>query len=168
MFYSRPYPISHKLLQCSGVLFVYLYQILPVLKNLLIVFLLKEENSKLTEIEEKALFWHSMQFFFFLLSGLIFVGRIPERFYPGVFDLVGQSHHGFHLTIFFMAYSQSNAVFQDIRYCFYKNLQMNFFKDFLLIFFVFIIQLIFVFVWFRFSRPKIEKRYQIHSKKHFH
>ncbi len=160
-FYRRPYPFSHKCLQCSGVLVVYLYQILPILKTLFITFIFSTNKQELTESQQKALFWHLMQFISFILSGVIFIGRIPERFSPGLFDLIGQSHHAFHLTIFLMSYSQANAVFQDMISISSNNIQYNFIKDIFYTLFILILQLITIGLWFRISQPVIERRYKI-------
>ncbi|CAF0990159.1 unnamed protein product [Adineta steineri] len=159
-FYCRPYPFSHKILQCSGVLVVYLFQIWPVLQNLI----LSNSKQELTEHEQKALVWHLLQFISFILSGLIFVGRVPERFCPGVFDLCGQSHHAFHLTIFLMAYCQANAVFEDMLSLPSNSIQYNFSKDLFFTLGVLSLQLITVALWFRISRPAIERRYKVHLK----
>ncbi len=158
IFYRRPYPHSHKFLQCSGVLFVYLYQILPVINNLLSAFIYGNESV------EKALYWHLLQLISFLLSGLIFIGRIPERFCPGSFDLFGQSHHAFHFTIFLMAYSQANAVFEDMRSIKSNIIESIWIKDILFTIIVLICQLITVGVWYRISRPTIEQRYKLQTK----
>jgi hypothetical protein len=121
-------------------------------------------NEELLECEEKALYWHFIQFSSFLLSGIIFIGRIPERFCPGSFDLFGQSHHAFHLTIFLMAYSQTNAVFQDMRSITFNAIQYNWIKDIIYTIIVLILQLITVCLWFRISRPTIEQRYKLEMK----
>ncbi len=113
------------------------------------------------ESEEKALFWHMIQFLSFILSGLIFIGRFPERFSPGLFDLFGQSHHAFHLMIFLMAYSQANAVFEDMHSISSNHIQSNLIKDIFYTLIVLILQLISVSLWFRISRPTIERRYKI-------
>ncbi|CAF0856227.1 unnamed protein product [Adineta steineri] len=164
-FYRRPYPFSHKFLQCSGVLTVYFYQIWPVLKNLFSNFIFYSNENDLFESEQKALYWHLIQFSSFILSGLIFVGRIPERFCPGSFDLFGQSHHAFHLTIFLMAYSQTNAVFEDMRSKTTNITDLNYFKDILYTIIILILQLLTVSLWFRISRPTIEQRYEVELKK---
>jgi len=166
-FYRRPYPRSHKFLQCSGVLIVYFYQILPVLNNLFSVFILSNNENELLESEQKALYWHLIQFISFILSGLIFVGRIPERFCPGSFDLFGQSHHAFHFTIFFMAYSQANAVFQDMRTVTSSVIEFIWIKDILYTIIILILQLVTVGLWYRISRPTIEQRYEVELKKQF-
>jgi hypothetical protein len=105
-----------------------------------------------------------IQFVSFILSGLIFIGRVPERFSPGLFDLFGQSHHAFHLTIFLMAYSQANAVYEDMLSISLNNIEYNLMKDILFTLIVLILQLITVCLWFRISRPTIERRYKIDSK----
>jgi len=123
--------------------------------------LFSNNEDKLIESEEKALFWHMIQFLSFILSGLIFIGRFPERFSPGLFDLFGQSHHAFHLMIFLMAYSQANAVFEDMRSISSNHIQSNLIKDIFYTLIVLILQLISVSLWFRISRPTIERRYKI-------
>ena len=150
-FYRRPYPFSHRILQCSGVLILYLYQTIPVF------------NSSIRQ----GMNWHLIEFISFILSGLLFVGKIPERFSPGSFDLFGQSHHSFHLTIFFMAYSQSNAVFYDMYSIDKISVEKFLFVDIFYSFLVLIFELLIVFLWYRISRPIVEERYQLEIKKKF-
>ncbi|CAF1516751.1 unnamed protein product [Adineta ricciae] len=167
-FYRRPYPYSHKFLQCSGVLIVYSYQIWPVLKNLFFAFIFMNDGNKELQLEseQKALYWHFFQLISFILSGLIFVGRIPERFCPGLFDLFGQSHHAFHLTIFLMAYCQANAVFEDMRsLTSIATKEYDWTKDICYTLIVLILQLLTVHLWFRISRPTIEQRYRVELEK---
>lgn len=152
-FYRRPYPFSHRIVQCSGVLILYLYQIIPVFQNFSLI--------------GRGMNWHWIELISFILSGLIFVGKIPERFSPGSFDLFGQSHHSFHLTIFFMAYSQSNAVFYDMHSIDRTSVEKFLFGDIFYSFFIFILELLIVFLWYRISRPIVEERYQLEIKKKF-
>jgi len=134
---------------------------LPILKTLVFTFIFSNNKQELIESQQKALFWHLIQFISFILSGVIFIGRIPERFSPGLFDLIGQSHHAFHLTIFLMSYSQANAVFQDMISISSNNIQYNFMKDIFYTLFILILQLITIGLWFRISQPVIERRYKI-------
>ncbi|CAF2092317.1 unnamed protein product [Rotaria magnacalcarata] len=164
-YYRRPYPFSHKILQCSGVLILYLVQIWPILNNIFYTFILSNNGQAIIKSEEKALVWHLIQITSFILSGLIFVARIPERFCPGSFDLCGQSHHAFHLTIFLTSFTQANAVFEDMHTISWNNDHYNWKKDILLTLIVFILESITVFVWFHISRPTIERRYKVDSKK---
>jgi len=166
-FYRRPYPRSHKFFQCSGVLIVYLYQIFPILKNQFISFILFNNEKEEFQSEKKGDYWHFIQFISFILSGFIFIGRIPERFCPGSFDLFGQSHHIFHFTIFLMAYSQANAVFQDMRSGTSNIIEYIWIKDIFNTMIVLILQLFTVTLWYRISRPKIEQRYQLQIKRKF-
>ena len=55
-----------------------------------------------------------------LVSVCLYVFHIPERFFPGRFDIVGQSHQIFHLTTFLSTYTQLIALKTDI-----KNLILN-------------------------------------------
>ena len=157
-FYRRSYLLFHKILQCSGVLIVYAYQIIPVMTK---VFVRGDDNRVLTTIEENSLFWHSMQMLFFLLSGFIFVGRIPGRLYPSVFDSSGQSHQTCHLTIFLMAFCQSNAVFCDLSSFTGLIVRRTLFINLLYTALILLLQLFSDVLWFRVSLPTIAERYRV-------
>ncbi len=144
-----------------------MYQIFPLLKNQLFSFILFNNEKEEFQSEIQGDYWHLIQFISFILSGFIFIVRIPERFYPGSFDLFGQSHHTFHFTIFIMVYSQANAVFQDIRSGTSNLIEYIWIKDILNTIIVLIFQLVTVTLWYRISRPKIEQRYQIEIKRQF-
>ena len=122
------------------------------------------DEEALSEYERKALFWHLMQILSFVGSGLIFVCKIPERFCPGLFDLCGQSHHTFHLTIFLVAYCQGNAVFEDARSIPASALPLGIVRDTFHTLIILGLQLLSVYLWFRLSRPAIERRYQSELK----
>uniref|UniRef100_H2Z7P0 Uncharacterized protein n=1 Tax=Ciona savignyi TaxID=51511 RepID=H2Z7P0_CIOSA len=47
------------------------------------------------------------QVFFIALGGIFFATYLPERFYPGTFDIVGQSHQLFHICVSLSMYFQS-------------------------------------------------------------
>ena len=57
---------------------------------------------------------HALQFSFSLLSALLYVSYVPERFFIGLFDLVGSSHQLFHLTAVLSTWFQSRAVNSDM------------------------------------------------------
>ena len=40
----------------------------------------------------------------YVLGGLIYITRFPERKYPGKFDYIGSSHQLFHITVVVAAY----------------------------------------------------------------
>lgn len=164
-YYRRPYPFSHKILQCSGVLILYIFQVWPILQNLIFTFILSHNDQELIKFEQNGLFWHLVQIILFVLSGLIFVARVPERFCPGLFDLFGQSHHAFHLTIFLTCFTQANAVYQDVLHISSNYIPYEIFlRDILLTLIVFCSELFIVFLWFRITRPTIEQRYKISLK----
>uniref|UniRef100_H2YY16 Uncharacterized protein n=1 Tax=Ciona savignyi TaxID=51511 RepID=H2YY16_CIOSA len=45
-----------------------------------------------------------------LLAGVFFALRIPERFYPGRFDIFGSSHQIFHVLIAIALYFQNKLI----------------------------------------------------------
>ena len=63
-----------------------------------------------------------------------------------------------------MAYSQANAVFEDILSISSNNIEYNLMKDILYTLIILILQLISISLWFRISRPTIERRYKIDFK----
>ena len=54
--------------------------------------------------------WYDMIYWiigavFYIVGALLFATRIPEKFYPKRFDIVGQSHQIFHIMIVIAAFS---------------------------------------------------------------
>ena len=68
------------------------------------------------------------------------------------------------MTIFLVAYSQANAIYEDMLSITSHNIEHDLIKDILYTLIVLILQLITVGLWFRLSRPTIERRYKIHLK----
>lgn len=50
------------------------------------------------------------------LSALLYASHIPERFWPGRFDIVGQSHQIFHLIAFTCTWSQFVGLRRDMKH----------------------------------------------------
>jgi len=59
-----------------------------------------------------------------------------------------------------MAFSQSNAVFYDILSLSSNHIEFNLQKDLIYTLTALILQLVSVYLWFRISRPAIERRYE--------
>ncbi|TGZ81436.1 putative hemolysin-III channel protein Izh2 [Ascodesmis nigricans] len=55
--------------------------------------------------ERMGLRWMLLQGFFYVFGAVIYAARVPERFYPGRFDLVGASHQIFHCFVIMAAVS---------------------------------------------------------------
>ena len=60
-----------------------------------------------------------------LTSAFLYVTHVPERIWPGKFDLFGQSHQIFHLTTFLCTWSQFFALKLDMNQFIIENFQMN-------------------------------------------
>lgn len=54
--------------------------------------------------------WSFAQGFFYILGCIIFASRVPERWYPGKFDLIGASHQLFHFCALVAAVCQLKAL----------------------------------------------------------
>lgn len=78
--------------------------------------------------------FYTIQFIAALLSALIYSFHIPERFSPGRFDIIGQSHQIFHLTAFTCTWSQFMALSLDMKHLIRQNQQVNFEDEFYLIY----------------------------------
>jgi len=51
-------------------------------------------------------------------------GKVPERFFPGKFDLFGYGHQLFHLCIWMMAWNVCEAAVQDYSLPFSTSSQL--------------------------------------------
>ncbi|CAJ0962063.1 unnamed protein product, partial [Mesorhabditis belari] len=56
---------------------------------------------------------HSKSFQWLLVSGIFMGGNVPERWAPGIFDLVGYGHQLFHLCIIMVAWNLVDAAHLD-------------------------------------------------------
>ncbi|XP_029985243.1 membrane progestin receptor beta [Sphaeramia orbicularis] len=101
--YRRPYPPRRKLCQLIPTTAAYFLGISPVAHRLVTV----------SWEREPWLVFHALQIASFLLSALFFACPIPERFYPGRFDLVGHGHQIFHLFLSLCTVCQLEALFHD-------------------------------------------------------
>ncbi|KAM6992198.1 membrane progestin receptor beta [Tautogolabrus adspersus] len=101
--YRRPYPLERKICQLIPMTLAYLLDISPVVHHLFTV----------SWAQEPSLPFHALQIAFFLLSAVFFSCHIPERFFPGRCDFVGQGHQIFHLFLSLCTLFQLEALFQD-------------------------------------------------------
>ncbi|CAF1369997.1 unnamed protein product, partial [Didymodactylos carnosus] len=153
-YYRRPYPFIHKILQCSGVLLVYVYQIWPIVLQIIVCY-----NCR------SSLKWHLAEILAFIASGTLFVLKFPERFHPGTFDLIGQSHHTFHWFIFLMGFFQSEATYRDMLQL--KN-QINIQdlqKDIIYACAILTLELLIVYASLKLGFTRLEKHYKKHLEK---
>lgn len=101
--YRRPYPMQRKICQLVPTTLAYILGISPVVHRLFTV-PWTQESSQL---------FHALQIVSFLLSALFFSCPIPERFFPGHCDFVGQGHQIFHLFLSLCTVFQLEALFRD-------------------------------------------------------
>lgn len=52
----------------------------------------------------EALYMEAQMFVIYALGGLVYATRIPERWRPGAFDIIGNSHQLFHVLVVWAAY----------------------------------------------------------------
>ncbi|KAM4632678.1 membrane progestin receptor beta [Polymixia lowei] len=101
--YQRPYPLRRKIYQIIPASLAYVLDISPVVHRL----------ATVPWAQEPALPFHALQVAFFLISAVFFSCPIPERFFPGLCDFVGQGHQIFHVFLSLCTLCQLEALFQD-------------------------------------------------------
>ncbi|XP_054618621.1 membrane progestin receptor beta [Dunckerocampus dactyliophorus] len=101
--FQRPYPVGRKACQLIPTSLAYLLDISPVVHRLFTA----------SWAEERSLLFHALQIASFLLCAVFFSCPIPERFFPGRCDFVGQGHQIFHLFLSLCTLFQQEALFQD-------------------------------------------------------
>lgn len=52
----------------------------------------------------EALYMEVQMFLIYAMAGLVYATRIPERWKPGAFDIIGNSHQLFHVLVVWAAY----------------------------------------------------------------
>ncbi|XP_037541191.1 membrane progestin receptor beta [Nematolebias whitei] len=98
--YERPYPLQRKICQLIPTSLAYVLDISPVVHHLLISSWAQEA-------------FHALQIASFLFAAFFFSCPIPECFFPGRCDIVGQGHQVFHLFLSLCTLFQLEALFQD-------------------------------------------------------
>ncbi|XP_024146377.1 membrane progestin receptor beta [Oryzias melastigma] len=101
--YRRPYPVQRKICQLIPTGVAYVLDISPVVHRLLTT----------SWTQESSLTFHTLQIASFLLSAFFFSCPVPERFFPGRCDFVGQGHQVFHVFLSMCTLFQLEALFQD-------------------------------------------------------
>nr|XP_057947036.1 membrane progestin receptor beta [Doryrhamphus excisus]XP_057947045.1 membrane progestin receptor beta [Doryrhamphus excisus]XP_057947054.1 membrane progestin receptor beta [Doryrhamphus excisus]XP_057947064.1 membrane progestin receptor beta [Doryrhamphus excisus] len=101
--FQRPYPLGRKVCQLIPTSLAYLLDVSPVVHRLVTA----------SWAEDPSLPFHALQVASFLLCAVFFSCPIPERFFPGRCDFVGQGHQIFHLFLSLCTLFQLEALFQD-------------------------------------------------------
>lgn len=69
-----------------------------------------------TPVHLEADFFYLVQSLSAIASAILYAFHIPERIWPGRFDILGQSHQIFHLTAFSCTWSQFVALKLDMKH----------------------------------------------------
>lgn len=101
--YRRPYPPQRKICQLIPTSLAYALDISPIAHRLLTI----------SWTQEASLPFHALQIGSFTLAAIFFSCPIPERFFPGRCDFVGQGHQVFHLFLSLCTVFQMQALFLD-------------------------------------------------------
>jgi adiponectin receptor len=60
--------------------------------------------------------WLLLQGFLYILGAVIYAARVPERLWPGKFDILGSSHQIFHTLVVFAAVSHLTGLLSAFDY----------------------------------------------------
>ncbi|XP_077147805.1 membrane progestin receptor beta [Ranitomeya variabilis] len=105
--YRRPYPVMRKICQVVPAGLAYILDISPVVDRIIVCYV--------EDCSDKAIWYHSLQIFFFVISSYFFSCPVPEKFFPGGCDIIGHGHQIFHLFLGLCTLSQLEAVLLDYR-----------------------------------------------------
>jgi predicted membrane channel-forming protein YqfA (hemolysin III family) len=102
-YFHRPYPPMKRVCQFFPCGLLWIYAITPLCIRLY------SSNVLLDPV----LMCHLAQIILFFLGSFLFAFDIPQRFWPGALDFIGQGHHLFHLCVYFITVIQMHGVYWD-------------------------------------------------------
>ena len=108
MHYERPYPMQRKILQLGTIGSQVLLASMPFHDRL--CHCVNTAECSLLELTP-----HFKYLILFFVSSLFFASHLPERWFPGSFDIVGHGHQIFHFIIIFMSLFQFDAGLYDMQ-----------------------------------------------------
>lgn len=153
--YTRPYPFQRKLWIIIPVGLVFILVEIPILHRLYL--------NLMHNIHDESLNHHLGHMTFFLTAAFFFGSHIPERWYPGRFDLIGHSHQIFHVFIVLVAIEQTKALKIDIANLKESGVlhltgsKSSFYHTFGVILFVFIVDICSVYCFHNLVKKREEK-----------
>lgn len=103
-------PWYHIMVRASAYLSLALFTIFPLVSRLVLCHLIPTNtcpSGSLTHFKQCG--------FYFVISGLIYATRTPERFAPRLFDVIGQSHNIFHVLSALGTSHLFTALYTDMR-----------------------------------------------------
>ncbi|CAF1105134.1 unnamed protein product [Rotaria sordida] len=102
-YFHPPYPPLKRICQFLPCGILWIYSVIPLIIGLLSCQFPSDLNS----------ICHLGQVILFLIGATLFAFDLPQRFWPGALDFIGQSHHLFHLCIYFVTVCQMHGVYWD-------------------------------------------------------
>jgi predicted membrane channel-forming protein YqfA (hemolysin III family) len=102
-YFSRPYPPLKRVFQFLPCGILWIYSVIPLIIRLIPL------DFPLDSIS----ICHLGQIIFFLIGAIFFAFDLPQRFWPGAVDFIGQGHHLFHLCVYFVTICQMHGVYWD-------------------------------------------------------
>lgn len=105
--YQKPYPLMKKICQVVPSGLAFLLDISPVAHRVAL--------CHLAGCQEQATWYHTFQIFVFLVSAYLLSCPVPEKYFPGCCDIVGQGHQLFHVFLSICTLSQLEAVLLDYK-----------------------------------------------------
>ena len=107
--YQRPYPFRRKLWQIGGGATLATWIALPLLHRIFTCY-----TNDQCSILNRAYFNHLNYNLMFLIDVFFFAFHMPEKVWPGRFDLVGTGHQLFHITSSITTILQFEAAYYDL------------------------------------------------------
>ncbi len=102
-YFSRPYPPLKRICQFLPCGILWIYSIIPLIVSMI------SSNFLFDAIS----LCHLGQIFLFVIGAMLFGFDLPQRFWPGAVDFIGQGHHLFHLCIYLVTVCQMHGVYWD-------------------------------------------------------
>lgn len=84
-----------------------LFTIIPIIYRLLAG---TEEEQNLT-----SQLYHTLSFLFLFMSAFLYGSHLPERWFPGSFDIIGHSHQLFHVCSILGTMHQMQGIYYDMQ-----------------------------------------------------
>lgn len=78
--------------------------------------------------QNEADYYYVQQSIAAIVSAFLYATHVPERIWPGRFDLFGQSHQIFHLSAFVCTWSQFTALAKDMKQLIVENFSHSHYK----------------------------------------
>ena len=101
-----PHGLQKKVFRISAFAVPYMFDVIPVTYRAFV--------GDAQEWEVGGLYSHIRQFIFAFLSAFLYTSHIPERLFPGKFDLIGHSHQIFHVVSVFGTHDQMLGMRADM------------------------------------------------------